>query len=74
MRTHLRRLRQKLGDGAANPAYIHAEARVGYRMPNPKRHNQPRHNYQTSRHQPNPPKARHRLVGGNRQEGRRRGA
>ena len=33
LRTHLMRLRRKLGDDAANPAYIFAEPRVGYRMP-----------------------------------------
>ena len=34
LRTHLMRLRRKLGDDAANPKYIFAEPRVGYRMPN----------------------------------------
>ena len=33
LRTHLMRLRRKLGDDAANPKYIFAEPRVGYRMP-----------------------------------------
>ena len=33
VRTHLRRLRRKLGDDADNPAYIFTEPRVGYRMP-----------------------------------------
>ncbi len=33
LRTHLMRLRRKLGEDAANPAYIFAEPRVGYRMP-----------------------------------------
>ena len=33
LRTHLMRLRHKLGDDAANPKYIFAEPRVGYRMP-----------------------------------------
>ena len=33
LRTHLMRLRRKLGDDAANPTYIFAEPRVGYRMP-----------------------------------------
>ena len=33
MRTHFMRLRRKLGDDAANPKYIFAEPRVGYRMP-----------------------------------------
>ena len=33
LRTHLRRLRHKLGDDAGNPTYIFAEPRVGYRMP-----------------------------------------
>ena len=32
MRTHLKHLRRKLGDDAANPTYIFAEPRVGYRM------------------------------------------
>ena len=31
--THLEHLRRKLGDDAASPKYIHAEHRVGYRMP-----------------------------------------
>ena len=33
LRTHLMRLRRKLGDDAANPKYIFGEPRVGYRMP-----------------------------------------
>ena len=33
LRTHLMRLRRKLGDDAENPAYIFAEPHVGYRMP-----------------------------------------
>ena len=33
LRTHLMRLRRKLGDDASNPKYIFAEPRVGYRMP-----------------------------------------
>ncbi len=33
LRTHLMRLRHKLGEDAANPKYIFAEPRVGYRMP-----------------------------------------
>ena len=33
LRTHLKHLRRKLGDDAANPSYIFAEPRVGYRMP-----------------------------------------
>ena len=33
LRTHLMRLRRKLGDDAADPRYIIAEPRVGYRMP-----------------------------------------
>ena len=33
LRTHLMNLRRKLGDDAANPRYIFAEPRVGYRMP-----------------------------------------
>ncbi len=33
MRTIVRRLRIKLGDDAANPAYIFTERHVGYRMP-----------------------------------------
>ncbi len=32
MRTIVRKLRQKLGDDAANPTYIFTEPRVGYRM------------------------------------------
>ena len=33
LRTHLVRLRRKLGDEAENPTYVFAEPRVGYRMP-----------------------------------------
>ena len=33
LRTHMRRLRQKLQDDAHNPTYIFTELRVGYRMP-----------------------------------------
>ena len=33
LRTHLVRLRRKLGEDAENPKYIFAEPRVGYRMP-----------------------------------------
>ena len=33
VRTHLRRLRRKLGDDAGNPSYIFTEPGVGYRMP-----------------------------------------
>ena len=33
VRTHMRRLRRKLGDDADNPSYIFTEPRVGYRMP-----------------------------------------
>ena len=33
VRTHLQRLRRKLGDGADNPTYILTEPGVGYRMP-----------------------------------------
>ena len=32
LRTHIRRLRRKLGDDGANPRYILAEPRVGYRL------------------------------------------
>ena len=32
LRTHLRRLRSKLGEGASKPTYFFAEPRVGYRM------------------------------------------
>ena len=32
LRTHLRRLRSKLGEDASNPTYFFAEPRVGYRM------------------------------------------
>ena len=35
VRTHLRRLRRKLGDEADNPTYIFTEPGVGYRMPDP---------------------------------------
>ena len=34
LRTHLRRLRRKLGEGASNPTYFFTEQRVGYRMAN----------------------------------------
>lgn len=33
VRTHMRRLRRKLGDDAANPVFIFTEPRMGYRMP-----------------------------------------
>ena len=33
VRTHMRRLRRKLGDAADNPRYIFTEPGVGYRMP-----------------------------------------
>ena len=33
IRTLVRRLRRKLEDAAANPTYLFAEPRVGYRMP-----------------------------------------
>ena len=33
LRTHIRRLRRKLGDDASAPSYIFVEPRVGYRMP-----------------------------------------
>ena len=32
LRTHLMKLRRKLGEDAANPKYIFAGPRVGYRM------------------------------------------
>ena len=32
LRTHLRRLRSKLGEDASNPTYFFAEPRVGYQM------------------------------------------
>jgi len=32
LRTHLRRLRRKLGEDASNPTYFFSEPRVGYRM------------------------------------------
>ena len=32
LRTHLRRLRSKLGEDASNPTYIFSESRLGYRM------------------------------------------
>ncbi len=35
LRTHLMRLRRKLGEDGENPRYIFAEPRVGYRMPRP---------------------------------------
>ena len=37
LRTHLMRLRRKLGEDTANPEYIFAEPRVGYRMPEPEK-------------------------------------
>ena len=37
MRTVVRNLRRKLGDGADNPTYIFTEPRVGYRMPKAER-------------------------------------
>ena len=33
VRTHMRRLRRKLGDDADSPRYIFTEPRIGYRMP-----------------------------------------
>ena len=33
LRTHLMRLRRKLGEDGSNPKYIFAEPRVGYLMP-----------------------------------------
>ncbi|MXY59632.1 MAG: response regulator transcription factor [Chloroflexi bacterium] len=33
LRTHVRRLRHKLGEDGSDPTYIFAEPRVGYRMP-----------------------------------------
>ncbi len=33
LRTHVRRLRRKLGDDGADPTYVFTESRVGYRMP-----------------------------------------
>ena len=35
LRSHVKRLRRKLGETAANPQYIFSEPRVGYRMPRP---------------------------------------
>ncbi len=35
LRTHLMRLRRKLGEDGENPKYIFTEPRVGYRMPRP---------------------------------------
>ncbi len=35
VRTFVKKLRTKLGDDAARPAYIHTERGVGYRMPRP---------------------------------------
>ena len=35
LRTHLMRLRRKLGEDGENPKYIFAEPRVGYRMERP---------------------------------------
>ena len=37
IRTHLMRLRRKLGEDADDPKYIFAEPRVGYRMEQPDR-------------------------------------
>ena len=33
LRTHLMRLRGKLGENADNPSHVFAEPRVGYRIP-----------------------------------------
>ena len=41
LRSYVRRLRNKLGDDAANPRYIFPEPRVGYRMANPEPHDPP---------------------------------
>ena len=35
VRTYVKKLRQKLGDDAANPAYIFNERGIGYRMAKP---------------------------------------
>ena len=35
VRTYVKKLRHKLGDDAASPAYILTERAVGYRMPEP---------------------------------------
>ncbi len=35
LRTYVKRLRRKLGDGAVSPAYVFNERQVGYRMPRP---------------------------------------
>ena len=35
--TYVKKLRHKLGDDAARPAYIRTERGVGYRMPQPER-------------------------------------
>ena len=35
IRTHVNRLRRRLGEDGENPAYVFAEPRVGYRMPAP---------------------------------------
>ena len=35
IRTHLMRLRRKLGEDGGNPRYVFAESRVGYRMERP---------------------------------------
>ena len=41
LRTHLRRLRKKLGENADNPTYFFAEPRIGYRMAK-NQHNTPK--------------------------------
>ena len=38
LRTHVRRLRLKLGEDGSHPTYVFAEPRVGYRMPKPESH------------------------------------
>ena len=35
VRAYIKRLRQKLGDDARQPTYIHTHHRIGYRMPQP---------------------------------------
>ena len=35
LRTFVKKIRRKLGDDAAKPAYLFTECGVGYRMPEP---------------------------------------
>ena len=44
LRTHLKRLRSKLGEDASNPTYFFAEPRVGYRMAKGEEQGEKEHN------------------------------